>query len=168
MPTTSTPKKRLLFVCMGNICRSPAAECVMRKYLEREGLSDRVECDSAGTIGYHEGNKPDKRMQRAGGMRGFAIKGSARQVTREDFKNFDLILAMDDENMRDLRAFDPENVYDEKLKFFCDYLTEHRAMSVPDPYYGGDDGFESVLDLLEDGCASLVEEVKKQLADEAS
>lgn len=160
MSTTQSSKIRLLFVCMGNICRSPAGECVMRKCLDKEGLSDQVECDSAGTIGYHEGNAPDKRMQRAGAMRGIPIKGSARQVTRADFDNFDLILAMDEENMRDLRALDSEGKHDDKLRSFCDFLRNHRAMAVPDPYYGGDDGFDTVLDLLEDGCESLLEEVK--------
>ncbi|MGK0186077.1 MAG: protein-tyrosine phosphatase [Verrucomicrobiales bacterium] len=149
---------------MGNICRSPAGECVMRKVLDKEGISDHVECDSAGTIGYHEGNAPDKRMQHAGAKRDVVIKGAARQVTREDFEKFDLILAMDDENMRDLRALDSDGKYSDKLRSFCDYLTNHRASAVPDPYYGGDEGFDTVLDLLEDGCDSLLEEVKESIA----
>lgn len=139
----------------------------MRKLVEKEGIGDVIQCDSAGTIDYHEGKPPDPRMRRAGAMRGVAIKGVARQVCRADFERFDLILAMDDENMRDLRALDKEGVAGEKLKFFCDYLTEHRAMEVPDPYYGGDEGFENVLELLEDGCAALLQELKGAITKEA-
>ncbi len=150
----------LLFVCMGNICRSPAGENVMRKLLQDEGLDDHVLCDSAGTIGYHAGNPPDARMSSAGRKRGLPMSGSARQVAAQDLDRFDLILAMDEANHQDLMALaTDENRH--KVKRFCDYCVQHSDTEVPDPYYGGSQGFEHVLDLLEDGCAQILAEIKK-------
>lgn len=149
----------ILFVCMGNICRSPSGENVMRKKLEEAGLGDRVQCDSAGTIGYHTGNPPDPRMTSAGQKRGLPMTGSARQVSPRDLDTFDLVLAMDDENYADLfRLSTPQNVH--KLKRFCEFCIHHTDTEVPDPYYGGAQGFEHVLDLLEDGCQQIVERIK--------
>ena len=153
-------RKRILFVCMGNICRSPAGECVMRHLITADdsgGTIEWIECDSAGTIGMHEGNPPDDRMRSAGAARGIEILGAARQVNRSDLDRFDLVLAMDRENLADLQLLDPEQTARAKIRLFCDYCTEHDVTDVPDPYYGGDAGFELVLDLLEDGCAGLLE-----------
>nr|WP_281384346.1 low molecular weight protein-tyrosine-phosphatase [Pelagicoccus albus] len=144
---------------MGNICRSPSGENVMRKLLEDAGLADSVKCDSAGTIGYHTGNPPDPRMTVAGKKRGLPMTGSARQVTAEDLDEFDLILAMDDANYADLLALStPENEH--KIKRFCDFCIQHPDTEVPDPYYGGAQGFEHVLDLLEDGCLQILKEIQ--------
>ncbi len=148
----------ILFVCIGNICRSPSAENVMRKVVDAAGLSRRFQLDSAGTISLHCGNPPDPRMSRALKNRGFAAVGKARQVTMADFETFDLILAMDDENLRNLRDLEKRvSTPRATLRLFCAYCRESAASNVPDPYYGGSDGFERVLDLLEDGCAGLLE-----------
>ncbi len=152
---------RILFVCLGNICRSPSGENVLRHIVEREGLSEHFEIDSAGTIDFHQGNPPDSRMRDAASTRGIVMEGRARQVTPEDFSKFDLILAMDRSNYQDLVAVSercPEITA--KLEMFCDYCERHEETEVPDPYYGGQSGFFKVLDLLEDGCVSIVERWK--------
>jgi len=148
---------RLLFVCLGNICRSPAGENVMNHLLESEGLAPQFEVDSAGTAGYHIGNPPDPRMTQAAGARGIAMRGRARQVKPADFEEFDWIFAMDRSNYEDLvavqgRAANPTA----RLVLFCEFCEKHDEREVPDPYYGGTEGFEKVLDLLEDGCSSFL------------
>lgn len=134
----------------------------MRKLLEDASINeDSVLCDSAGTIGYHTGNTPDHRMTQAGRKRGLPMTGSARQVTANDMKQFDLILAMDDENYDNLFELSaPEDR--EKIKRFCEYCTEYPDTEVPDPYYGGSQGFEHVLDLLEDGCSQILKTVQEK------
>ena len=150
----------ILFVCMGNICRSPSGENVMRKLLEQAGLDCSVKCDSAGTIGFHTGNPPDCRMAQAGRKRALPMTGSARQVTASDMERFDLILAMDDANHADLiELAAPE--HRSKIKRFCEYCIEHSDTEVPDPYYGGAQGFEHVLDLLEDGCSQILKAIQE-------
>ncbi len=144
---------KLLFVCMGNICRSPSGENVMHAQLELAGLSDQIEIDSAGTIGCHAGNSPDARMTQAAEARGIKMIGSARQVTSEDLEGFDWIFAMDHENFTDLKALEKTSPNAKaKIVMFCDFCEDHEEEEVPDPYYGGPEGFEKVLDLLEDGC----------------
>jgi protein-tyrosine phosphatase len=160
----SPPKNSItsiLFVCMGNICRSPAGENVMRRQLQKAGLADQIVCDSAGTIGYHAGDAPDSRMCVAGQQRGLPMTGIARQVTRADLDKFDLILAMDDDNYAELEQLATSNNR-HKLKRFCEYCVSHPDTEVPDPYYGNAAGFEHVLDLLEDGCAQLVKQIAQQ------
>lgn len=154
----SQPIKSILFVCMGNICRSPSAENVMRKFLEEEGLENQVRCDSAGTINYHAGRSPDPRMTVAGKRRGYAMTGTARQVTAKDLDEFDLIIAMDNDNFADLEKLATDS-NKHKLKKFCEYCVHHSDTEVPDPYYGGAEGFEHVLDLLEDGCEEILEQI---------
>ncbi|MGD9841500.1 MAG: low molecular weight protein-tyrosine-phosphatase [Steroidobacteraceae bacterium] len=154
-----TPLSSILFICMGNICRSPAGENVMRKLLQDAGLADQVRCDSAGTLGYHSGASPDSRMHAAGQKRGLPMTGKARQVTRVDLSLFDLILAMDDDNYRELQTLATEQNR-HKIKLFCEYCVTHRDNEVPDPYYGGPEGFEHVLDLLEDGCTQILQVIK--------
>jgi len=151
----------ILFVCLGNICRSPSGENVLRHLVEKEGLAQHFRIDSAGTINYHAGNSPDSRMTAAARKRGIEMKGAARQVKPEDFANFDLIAAMDRSNYHDLVAISERcPAITAKLVMFCDFCESHDATEVPDPYYGGDDGFETVLNLLDDGCANIVKRWK--------
>ncbi len=151
---TTTPY-RILFVCMGNICRSPAAEGVLRHMVRAEGLEDRILLDSAGTLGFHSGSPPDARMTRAAARRGIRLEGAARQFTRSDFEAFDLILTMDEDNYTNVRRLDPQDQFLSKVKRFCDFCQEFDDREVPDPYYGGEAGFEHVMDLLEDGCRQI-------------
>lgn len=150
----------ILFVCWGNICRSPAAENVMRQRLEQSDLSQII-CDSAGTLDAHAGHPPDSRMSTAGQRRGLPMTGKARGVRPEDFERFDLILAMDRANFVDLQRIAPDPQAMEKVRLFCEYCRNHDDTEVPDPYYGGPQGFEHVLDLLEDGCEGLLENITK-------
>ena len=145
---------RILFVCMGNICRSPTAEGVMRKLLREEGLEDEIEIESAGTGGWHAGDPPDGRATAAAARRGIELDGQARRVTRSDFNSFDLILAMDRENLRELRAIAPPHARDKIRLLVAD-------RDVPDPYYGGERGFEDVLDIVEAACRELLDELRE-------
>jgi protein-tyrosine phosphatase len=151
--------KRILFLCMGNICRSPAGHCVFQHLVDQAGLTDQFEIESAGTIGFHVGSPPDLRMQQSMRSRDIPIIGTAKQLKLDDLKHFDLILAMDEENLQGARSLDPSSELHSKIKLFCDYCTQHDETEVPDPYYGGGSGFEKVLDLIEDGCANLLEEL---------
>jgi protein-tyrosine phosphatase len=137
--------KKILFVCLGNICRSPAAEGVLLFFAKRSQAD--IEVDSAGTSSFHIGEPADKRMRAAASKRGYELTSRSRMVTRRDFSNFDLVVAMDRNNYRELSilAGGPNR----KLKLLSDYLEEGWPRDVPDPYYGGDDGFEKVLDMLE-------------------
>jgi protein-tyrosine phosphatase len=149
--------KRILFVCLGNICRSPTAEGVMRRLVEEQGLAGEIEIDSAGTGGWHVGAPPDARATEAARRRGTTLEGAARRFDpRSDFDRFDLILAMDAENKRDLLALAPDDDARAKVRLF---LAGER--DVPDPYYGGPDGFERVLDLVEEASASLLRELRR-------
>lgn len=150
---------RVLFVCLGNICRSPAAEGVMRALVAREGCNE-IEIDSAGTAGWHCGKLPDERMRQAARARGLDLNSRARQVMPDDLEKFDLVVAMDESNRRDLCSLDPEGRRTSKIRLLCDFCSQHDNREVPDPYYGGAEGFEQVLDLLEDGCAGLLAHVK--------
>ena len=155
---------RVLFVCMGNICRSPAAEGVFRHLIEQAGLHESIECDSAGTIDYHEGSSPDQRVRVTGDDRGFDISGRARQVRETDLSTFDLILAMDRDNLDYVRSLDGQGQFTRKIQLFCDFVPEPGTDEVPDPYYGGQEGFDRVFDLLEEGCARLLREVSSRLS----
>lgn len=151
---------RLLFVCLGNICRSPTAEGVMRQLLVEEGLTEVVAIDSAGTGDWHVGHAPDERSASAASGRGIELSGQARQVKPTDFESFDLILAMDRSNHADLLALAPDGDARERVRLLREYDPEAvatRALEVPDPYYGGADGFEDVLDLVTRACAGLLE-----------
>ncbi|KFK33892.1 hypothetical protein AALP_AA5G074300 [Arabis alpina] len=168
-PSQSSETKpfSVLFVCLGNICRSPAAEGVFRDIVKKRGLDSKFNIDSAGTIDYHEGNMADARMRSAAKRRGVEITSLSRPIKASDFTEFDLILAMDEQNKEDiLKAF---NVWkgrvnlppdaDKKVKLMCSYCKKHNDKYVPDPYYGGAQGFEKVLDLLEDACESLLDSI---------
>ncbi|MBE9215004.1 low molecular weight phosphotyrosine protein phosphatase [Plectonema cf. radiosum LEGE 06105] len=152
----------LLFVCLGNICRSPTAENVMNHLVEKAGLSNSIHCDSAGTSSYHIGSPPDSRMNAAANaILGIQLCGQARQFQGSDFENFDLILAMDRENYRNILSMDLDGKYHEKVRLICDYCRTHSLKEVPDPYYGGKEGFERVVDLLVDACGGLLEDIRK-------
>ena len=148
---------KVLFVCWGNICRSPAAHCVFQKKIHDRGLQDRIVCDSAGTINAHAGSSPDSRMQRAGARRAIPFFGQSRKYRSSDFDEFDLILAMDHSNLADLRAAWPAGGCRADLKLFGYFLNPDSPPEVPDPYYGGSQGFDVVLDMVEDGCDRLIE-----------
>ena len=154
---------RVLLVCMGNICRSPTAEGVLRHFIKINGLGDKVEVDSAGTHGYHVGEAPDQRTQRAASARGYNLSQlRARKVARQDLDYFDLILAMDKSNLDNLqRMAMPEQ--QDKIKLFMDFARNFDDDEVPDPYYGLGHGFDLVLDMVEDASQGLVENIRKQL-----
>ncbi|NDV60840.1 low molecular weight phosphotyrosine protein phosphatase [Puniceicoccales bacterium CK1056] len=159
--------KSVLFVCMGNICRSPSAEAIFHAKVEDAGLAQSILCDSAGTIGYHSGNRADARMRKSAAKRGYSLDSISRQVRPDDFDHFDHIIAMDRENLNDLKAMQAIHAGKARLSMMCDYSRHHSETEVPDPYYGGDQGFERVLDILEDACAGLLEKVKEELQDPA-
>ncbi len=148
--------QRVLFVCMGNICRSPTAEAVFRELLRREAPGLAIETDSAGTHGYHTGNAPDTRAVAAAERRGFDMSAlRARPVTMADFERFDLVLAMDEQNLRWLRQMAPA-AQCRRVRLFLDYAPQLNRRDVPDPYYGGPAAFEEVLDLVEVAARGLL------------
>ncbi len=150
-------KTRILFVCLGNICRSSAAEGVMRRLIGEAGMQDEVFVDSAGILSYHEGELPDPRMRAHAARRGYDLTHRSRPVRTEDFYRFDLIVGMDDRNIDDLKERAPSPEEEKKIVRMTDYCTRMaHADHVPDPYYGGAEGFEYVLDLLEDACDGLL------------
>lgn len=157
MPTPNRPR-RVLFVCLGNICRSPTGEAVLRAEVEKRGLGGEIEVDSAGTIDEHRGEPADARMRQAAGRRGYDLSSRARRVTAGDFREFDLIVAMDRQNLADLRDLAPPAA-DRRadLRLFSEFLPAGSPADVPDPYWGGVQGFEQVLDLVEDGAARIVD-----------
>ena len=160
-------KQRILFVCLGNICRSPAAEAMMQMLVDRAGLAGDIYLDSAGTYGGHAGDRSDVRMRRAAAARGIEMTHRARQVREEDFERFDRIIAMDDNNYEALFRLAPDRDAQNKIFRFREYLRHHAEWSyIPDPYYEGHEGFELVLDLLEDGCATLLDELKQKVSEE--
>lgn len=152
-------KYKILFVCLGNICRSPSAEAIMKKLVRDAGLSDRILVDSAGIHDYHEGELPDPRMRMHGSRRGYELDSRSRPVKMADFYNFDLIIGMDDSNISALRRKAPDAESLDKIYRMTDFSRNKLYDHVPDPYYGGASGFELVLDLLEDACAGLLETI---------
>jgi len=153
-------KISVLFVCMGNICRSPTAEAVFRHYVENAGLSGRIQMDSAGTHDYHIGDPPDERTHRAAQRRGYDMSGlRGRQVEPNDFYRYDYVLAMDSANLAILNDIAPAN---SKLpRLFMDFARHHKAREVTDPYCGGAGGFELVLDLVEDAAQGLLQHIRQ-------
>jgi protein-tyrosine phosphatase len=155
---------RLLFVCLGNICRSPSAEGVMRALVSEAGLQDQIELDSAGTGGWHIGSAPDERATAAAARRGIALQGQARQVRDRDFDEFDLILAMDSSNLDELMQLAgeqrPRRAKLRLLREFDPHSAASGELDVPDPYYGAGDGFERVLDHVQAACSGLLEQIR--------
>ncbi len=153
----------VLFVCMGNICRSPTAHGVFRHQLLERGLATRVQVDSAGTHGYHAGRPPDERSRDHAAKRGYDLSDlRARQLRPRDFEQHDLVLVMDHDNLERARELCPPGQR-HKIRRFTEFCLQGKAQVVPDPYYGGDQGFEQVLDLAEDACAGLLLHVQQQL-----
>jgi protein-tyrosine phosphatase len=154
---------RVLFCCMGNICRSPTAEGVLRRSLAAEGLQARILIDSAGTHDYHVGHPPDHRACRAAVGRGYDLDAlRARQVGAGDFNEFDYVLAMDRENLAALESIAPVQ-HRGKAKLLMDFAATHTGADIPDPYFGSDGDFDLVLDLIEEGVQGLIEDMKKRL-----
>jgi protein-tyrosine phosphatase len=152
---------KVLFVCLGNICRSPTAEGVFRKITTEEGLAEHVEIDSAGTHAYHIDEPPDRRAQAAALRRGVDISGlRGRQATAIDIERFDYVLAMDRENYENLMAICPEG-HEHKVRLFMEFAP-HRPPDVPDPYFGGTSGFDRVLDMIEEAAAGLLEDIRRR------
>jgi protein-tyrosine phosphatase len=145
---------------MGNICRSPAAEGAMKYLIAKNGLQDKIYCESAGTSGYHVGAPADHRMQEHAEKRSFKLDSLARQFVAEDFKKFDYIVTMDRANYKNVMRLDPEEQFKEKVIPMSHLCTEKSITEVPDPYYGGPRGFEEVLDIVYDGCQGLLERIK--------
>ena len=150
----TTAKTTILFVCMGNICRSPAAECLMQYELDKRGIANAFELDSAGTGGWHVGCKPDKRMRAAANAIGKQITGSARKVCQNDFSTFDWIFCMDSDNYDQLIV---AGANPEKTHLILEFVQHTESNEVPDPYYGGDDGFAHVVSLLENAVLKLID-----------
>lgn len=155
----SPATKRLLFVCLGNICRSPAAEGVMRKMVHEAGLDHLIEIRSAGTYGGHAGELPDMRIRQAAAARGYRLESRSCQFTNDDFSWADMIVVMDDNNFRDVSAMSPTVEASAKIHRFAEFCTMPEVHYVPDPYYGGMRGFSDVMDILEDGCRGLLKNI---------
>jgi protein-tyrosine phosphatase len=152
---------RVLFVCLGNICRSPLAQGVFEAALRREGLEDEVFVDSAGTGSWHVGHPPDERAQRSAGLRGLDLSTQrARRLTLDDCQSFDYILTMDEENYRAVAALCREG--SAEVRPFLDYTRNRAEREVPDPFYGGPEGFEYLLDLVKEASEGLMEEIKEK------
>ena len=159
----SNAKYRILFVCLGNICRSPAAQTIMESIISKQGVDSDFECDSAGTYSGHTGEKADSRMRYAASKRGLDITHRARAVKMSDFDNFDIILAMDDSNYDRLYRLAPTIEASDKVRRMCEFFGERFSNRdyVPDPYYEGQEGFELVLDMLEEGCDNLLDNLRQ-------
>jgi protein-tyrosine phosphatase len=157
---------RVLFVCLGNICRSPTAEGVMRRLVREAGLENRIEIDSAGTGGWHVGAPPDERATAAARGRGITLNGAARTVAATDFDEWDLLVAMDRDNERELLHRAPDEEARAKVRLLRSFDAESVArgeLEVPDPYYGGERGFDEVLDIVDAGCRALLDELRAQV-----
>lgn len=153
---------KVLFVCMGNICRSPSGEAVMNAYIKNEGLSDKIICDSAGTIAYHAGEPADSRMQQHANRRNYHLTSISRKINQPDFEEFDYIIAMDQDNLHDINKLATFTGHESKVSLMTDYCSNDNPGYVPDPYYGGAAGFEQVLDLLEDACGGLLNHIRTE------
>ena len=156
-------KHTVLFICLGNICRSPAAEGIMKSLVEKEGMSDDFFIDSAAIGSWHIGQLPDSRMRKCGAEHGYRFDSHARQFQKSDFQHFDLIVVMDNENYRSITSMASSQADKDKVVRIADYLTHHREYTtVPDPYYGDYSDFELVIELLEDACQGLLDSIKEQ------
>ena len=161
---TNSTRINLLFVCLGNICRSPAAEAVMKSKVKAAGLEHRIDCDSAGILGFHSGKPADLRMRNQGSKRGYHVSSLSRQIRPGiDFARFDMIIGMDDLNIVDLNELAISDNDRKKIFRITDFCVNKTASHVPDPYYGEPEDFNLVLDLLEDACDGLLVYLKKRL-----
>lgn len=161
--------KQILFVCHGNICRSPGAEAIFKSYISKHRLDELVSCDSAGTDAYHVGERADNRMRKAGAERGYNLTSISRRVNPKiDFAQFDYIIGMDHDNIRTLRSMAKDDKDRSKIRLMTDFCSVMQYDHVPDPYYGGTSGFELVLDILEDACEGLIKKIQKDLKGDQS
>ncbi len=152
---------KILFVCLGNICRSPAAEGVFNHLIVEHGLQNLVSCDSAGILGYHQGEGAYPKMKKVAFRRGYDLTSISRPVRpRCDFEEFDLLIGMDDQNIADLTRMAPDAKAKAKIRKMTSFCTNHTNRTVPDPYYGGTKDYELVIDLLEDACTELIQKIK--------
>ena len=155
---------RILFVCLGNICRSPAAQGIFEDKVIKRGLADRIYTDSAGTYAGHRGELPDPRMRRAAAERGYELTHRSRPICEDDFYNFDMIVVMDDSNYERVSRLAPERKYLDKLYRMAEFTTDFPDYSyVPDPYYEGVEGFYLVLNMLENGCENILDKIETEL-----
>lgn len=161
MNDNSSTRHKIIFVCLGNICRSPAAQGVFQSIVDRDGRTVEFEVDSAGTYSGHQGQLPDRRMREAASRRGYLLTHRARPVAMMDFLEADVIVAMDDANYEDLMHLAPSVEDSRKVVKMAHYLTTHSISYIPDPYYMGAEGFELVLDLLEEACRNLYDSILK-------
>lgn len=155
-------KTKVLFVCLGNICRSPAAEAILRHFAEREGLQDKIHIESCGLGDWHVGELPDPRMRSAAKTRGFIMASRAQKFQRHFFEEFDYILAADHEILENLHRFTDNPEHKSKMHLFTAFGSAYQGKVIPDPYYRGDLAFENILDMLEDACEGLILEIKGQ------
>lgn len=153
-------KIRVLFVCLGNICRSPTGEAVLNTLIKKENLVERIECDSAGISDVHHGDESDPRTISHAKKRGHDVTSYSRPITPPDLENFDYILAMDNDNYRDIMKLENSKKFSQKVFKMVQFCTTHKVKEVPDPYYGGDEGFQLVIDILEDACKGFLEKVR--------
>jgi protein-tyrosine phosphatase len=156
--------KKILFICLGNICRSPSAEGIFQSLIDSHKSGSKIACDSAGIIGYHAGNGADSRMQKHAKKRGYILTSISRQIDPDsDFDTFDYVIGMDLENMNNLKSLARTDSDKSKIHLMTDFCTTCSDPVVPDPYYGGDAGFEQVLDILEDACEGLYQEISLEI-----
>lgn len=153
---------KVLFVCLGNICRSPAAEAVLQNLVKGANLDTEVEIASAGTSGYHDGGMPDPRMIEHGKRRGYVLDSISQKFIPEHFEQYDAIITMDRSNYQNVIKQTSDKKLIEKVKPFSHYCCEHSITEVPDPYHGGEEGFEYVFDLMEDGCSEILRRIKEK------
>lgn len=156
--------KKILFVCLGNICRSPGAEAVFKALIQKNGLENELQCDSAGTAAYHVGEPADTRMRQIGSQRGYDLTSRARKFDPDhDFDQFQYIIGMDRQNVNDLKSRARNKNERKQIFLMTDFCIHKTHDSVPDPYYGGDAGFELVFDILEDACEGLLKKMQNNL-----
>ena len=154
---------QILFVCLGNICRSPTAEAIMNHFIEKAGLQKKIICDSAGTSTHHAGEQADHRMKKCAKERGYHITSISRPIESQDFTQFDYIVTMDDSNFKNVQSLASSQEDKNKILKMADYCNTQNCSFIPDPYSGGEKGFFQVIDLLEEACLNLLKELKKSL-----